>query len=199
MSPESLCYPVASDRSHLYFRGVTMPQGVRGKVKLAAPAFLVLVAGVQLTLARAQALTAWKGGGFGMFSTVDSRNARFLRIHLLAEGKETAVQLPRTAQVLAREIRSLPTTQRLQRLADTLAALSWVRPPAMGNQTPAAGEAGSTPDRLRPRAKDDPEAAGVPISGVKVELWRYTFDTRNAVLRAAPLAQAVASPPGAAR
>jgi hypothetical protein len=53
-----------------------------------APLVLIGIACLQLYLAHSHHLTPWKGGGFGMFSTVDSQGARFLRIYLLtAEGE----------------------------------------------------------------------------------------------------------------
>jgi hypothetical protein len=40
-------------------------------------------------------LTPWKGGGFGMFSTIDSQAERFVRLSVTIEGGETfAMQIP---------------------------------------------------------------------------------------------------------
>jgi hypothetical protein len=38
-----------------------------------------------------EGLTPWKGGGFGMFSTVDSQAERFVRLSVTTEGGETFV------------------------------------------------------------------------------------------------------------
>ncbi len=44
-----------------------------------------------------EGLTPWKGGGFGMFSTIDSQAQRFVRLSVTTEGGETlAVQDPPT-------------------------------------------------------------------------------------------------------
>jgi hypothetical protein len=42
-----------------------------------------------------EGLTPWKGGGFGMFSTIDSEADRFARLSVTTEGGETlAVPIP---------------------------------------------------------------------------------------------------------
>ena len=48
--------------------------------KLIVPALLCAIAVGQMTLARVSTLTAWKGGGFGMFASVDRPNNRYLSI-----------------------------------------------------------------------------------------------------------------------
>jgi hypothetical protein len=91
-----------------------------------APALLVAVAASQFWLAHARNLSAWKGGGFGMFSTVDSPGGRFLRIYLVTPRGEMPVALPPALAPLALECRTLPSAGRLGRLAGALAAGRWV-------------------------------------------------------------------------
>ena len=45
-----------------------------------APLILTMVAVTQVLVATISDLTPWRGGGFGMFSTLDSPNQRFLRV-----------------------------------------------------------------------------------------------------------------------
>ncbi len=49
---------------------------------LAVPALLVLIAVSQLGRAVVQDISPWKGGGFGMFSTLDRPTARSLELYL---------------------------------------------------------------------------------------------------------------------
>ncbi|HVX57896.1 MAG TPA: hypothetical protein VHA37_09290, partial [Candidatus Saccharimonadales bacterium] len=65
------------------------PRPLNRRLLIAIPIVaLVLIAGLQFVLATRYGLSAWKGGGFGMFSTVDSPDARFLRIYLItAQGR----------------------------------------------------------------------------------------------------------------
>jgi len=45
-------------------------------LKVITPALLIIVASVQIYLTSTTSLTAWKGGGFGMFSTIFQRKAK---------------------------------------------------------------------------------------------------------------------------
>jgi hypothetical protein len=94
---------------------------------LCAPILLVLVAISQRTLARQAGLSPWKGGGFGMFATVDSPSARFLRVYLVHGGEGLPVFLPDKLSPLAREVRTLPSRSRLEQLARSVAEGIWVR------------------------------------------------------------------------
>ncbi len=49
---------------------------------IAVPVVLVVVAAVQIALAELGTLTPWKGGGFGMFASVDAIGNRFLSVTL---------------------------------------------------------------------------------------------------------------------
>jgi hypothetical protein len=141
------------------------------------PAVMVAIATLQLSLSQAQSLTPWKGGGFGMFSTVDSRDARFLRVYAITADGELPVRMPRPMAALASEARSLPTRARFETLARQLAATEWV-----------AGD-DQTRTRLRARAKADAGLASIGVHAIRVEYWHYEFDAPARRLRAARLEQ----------
>lgn len=88
---------------------------------------LALVACGQIYLAETRDLTAWKGGGFGMFSTLDGRDNRRLIITLVrgngAEQRRVHAELPKDEKIrlLAERARALPTRERLQELGRALA------------------------------------------------------------------------------
>jgi hypothetical protein len=63
-------------------------------------------------------LSPWLGGGFGMFSTVDARDVRVLR---LEPGGEREVALPRAFDDEADRAATLPTDARLRALARAVA------------------------------------------------------------------------------
>jgi hypothetical protein len=143
-----------------------------------APVLLIVIAAAQIVLARAHALTPWKGGGFGMFSTVDSRNARFLRTYVRTEEGERPVQLPQRGQAPASRLKSLPTHATLVEVAQTLTDAVWVRV-----------EEGGSP-QLRPRRKTETMPA-VHIQAARAELWRYHFDVAARRLKAVKLDEVV--------
>jgi hypothetical protein len=95
---------------------------------------LALLLGVALThVYRVEVfhLTPWKGGGFGMFSTLDGLNNRRLLVslvrHRTGEKQGVPVELPRDGKLrqLVNKTRAMPTTERLQILADEIAKQPW--------------------------------------------------------------------------
>jgi hypothetical protein len=90
------------------------------------PLLLCAIACLQIYLAMTKSLSPWKGGGFGMFSTVDSPDARFLRIYLINGSQETPVLVPDSLKVLGREAQTIPSQALLSRLAERMAQGVWV-------------------------------------------------------------------------
>lgn len=189
-----------------------------------APALLAAVAASQLFLAHAHGMSAWKGGGFGMFSTVDSPAGRFYRIALLTESGEVRVALPAGLEPVAAKARTLPTPQRLRRVATVLAAGRWVpytlvpaeqqyaglhpaRPqddlmdparaaPAPPGDLPPA-QAPVTLAVLRMQAADEPPSPRqVAVRGVRLELWSTRFHPPSRTLRASRVASVTVPAPG---
>jgi hypothetical protein len=87
-------------------------------------ALLVGVALQQIWLASSAALTPWCGGGFGMFSTLDSRGGRVLRAVALGDGWEARLAIPAALEDAARRAAVLPSDARLDALARALAPLA---------------------------------------------------------------------------
>jgi hypothetical protein len=84
---------------------------------IAPVALLVAVACVQVTLTRTAGLSAWKGGGFGMFSTTDDSGRRHVRVFVRAtERSEEIAIAPSLADAAARAA-VLPSDGALARLA----------------------------------------------------------------------------------
>ncbi len=95
-------------------------------LKFGVPTLLTTVAIVQEFFSRKFHLSPWKGGGFGMFSTVDAPSARFLRIYLVSQQGKTQVRLPSWLGNLATEVRTIPTEKRILHLARELAQSNWI-------------------------------------------------------------------------
>jgi hypothetical protein len=93
-----------------------------------APALLAVVALVQIVTAHRRGLTPWKGGGFGMFSTVDMSPRRSLRIVLRDRGGRETLVDEETAAVGARgSLLALPDHRELRRLAQRALRQRWFR------------------------------------------------------------------------
>jgi hypothetical protein len=158
-------------------------------IRYAAPALLVIVALVQITVAHTTELTPWKGGGFGMFSTVDDPDARWIRCFVVVNGKNIPVATPPYAFHDATVAESMPSSSRLLRLALGLARVRWVteafdRDPKdpCPSPDPTANIRAWEPDDRAPAANEIAH-----VSAVRVELWRLRFDlpTRRLVARRA--------------
>lgn len=158
-----------------------------------APLLLVAVALLQLSLAHTQLLSPWKGGGFGMFSTVDSPGARFLRLRLLTEVGILPVQTPAVLRDDVDRLRTMPSEPAMLAFGRQLATGTWyVEQPAAGG---APERAEATPQRaaqiamLKPGERLPAGARVLPVRQVQVELWRYRFDTAKPGLVAEPVYQ----------
>ena len=78
---------------------------------------LLVVASVQVTLARTVGLSAWKGGGFGMFSTTDDSGRRLVRVFVNAPERSEELRIPASLDNAARRAAVLPADRQLSRLA----------------------------------------------------------------------------------
>ena len=83
---------------------------------------LVLVAGAQVALARSAALSPWKGGGFGMFSTTDDAARRRVRVFVSAPERSEEITIAPSLQDAARRAAVLPADYALSRLAKGVVA-----------------------------------------------------------------------------
>ena len=141
-----------------------MPATLRALLAYLPPAILAAVAINHLVLSQTSDLSPWKGGGFGMFATVDSPARRFLSGHLAADGKVLPISLPgddAAGDALTGAL-TLPSPERLDRLTDVLARREWYLNPATGTATPRSGR-GGTDRRIRPQA-------------IRLEVYRVLFN-----------------------
>jgi hypothetical protein len=88
---------------------------------------LVAVGLVHATRVWRSDLTQWKGGGFGMFSTVDSGASRRLHVRFEVNGRQREVGLPIDEELadMYRLTKRLPSTRNLAAFAETLARSVW--------------------------------------------------------------------------
>jgi hypothetical protein len=75
----------------------------------------------QLWLVEHEAMSAWCGGGFGMFSTTDGWGARHLHAVALGPAFRTSLELPEHLAEDAKRALALPSRERLRALAIALA------------------------------------------------------------------------------
>ena len=191
---------------------------------------LCVVALVQIGMVYAYDLTPWKGGGFGMFSTIDTTDARFVRLYVVVQGREIPAAPPMSLARHLVPVAALPTPARVQDLAQRLAGLPWVdaRPnrasfPQSTSESGRSSNAAMTSDGASTTSGSDgprsalplanplppvmprplteihqaraielgeplpPPEFVLPIEALRVELWRYQFDSATNMLVARKL------------
>ena len=150
-------------------------------IRYAAPALLVVVALIEITVAHTTELTPWKGGGFGMFSTVDDPDARWVRCFVVANGHAVPVSIPSDVERDVQVLQAMPSHPRLMRLAFHIARARWVteafdRDP---KEPPNPCAAAKLPPSIRAWEPDEraPKANELaPVRAVRLEVWRLRFD-----------------------
>ena len=83
---------------------------------------LIAVAIGQVVLVRAFDLTPWKGGGFGMFATLDHAAFRRVDVVVDAPGRSEALEVPPSLELDVARAASLPVPWLLTKLAAGVAA-----------------------------------------------------------------------------
>ena len=91
-----------------------------------APILLAVIATSQYVAVQKSSLSAWKGGGFGLFSTNDKPSSRILLIYLFVNGEWCLVRCPSRLKLEFEKIRSSPEIWRIQEFTNLLAQKSWL-------------------------------------------------------------------------
>jgi hypothetical protein len=89
---------------------------------LVPPVLLVVVGLCQVGLAKTAGLTPWKGGGFGMFSTLDHGAYRGVGVVIEAPDRSEAQDIPSSLEELAARTATCPSDSFLRRLAEGIVA-----------------------------------------------------------------------------
>jgi hypothetical protein len=82
---------------------------------------LVAVAIVQIALALRGPLSPWKGGGFGMFASLDGGSFRTLRVFVEAPERSEEILLPPSLRRLGAKVEAFPSDGMVARLAEEVA------------------------------------------------------------------------------
>lgn len=112
------------------WRDLARAGAVRSPVLRAAvaPGVLLIVLASHVSLRASSDATPWKGGGFGMFSTIDSPGTRIVRVELQSDLGAVPVAVPDRLEDQVAGVRAAPSTGRLVRLGEALAAQRWAVP-----------------------------------------------------------------------
>lgn len=85
------------------------------------PTFLLICIAVShFVLVRTEHLSAWKGAGFGMFSTTDGGSTRHFHVYAMRAGGKSEMKIPKQFSDIESRTRELPTDRRLNDFARTI-------------------------------------------------------------------------------
>jgi hypothetical protein len=86
------------------------------------PLILTIVALSQIGLAKTVGLTPWKGGGFGMFATLDHGAHRGIDVVIEAPERSEAQEIPASLEELAARAATCPSDWLLRQLGAAIVA-----------------------------------------------------------------------------
>jgi hypothetical protein len=96
---------------------------MRRRIAIAGPsALLCLIAGAQMILASTAGLSPWKGGGFGMFASIDGVPFRWVRLYVHAAERSEEIALPASLEDAADRVAAWPHRRAMDALAHAVAA-----------------------------------------------------------------------------
>jgi hypothetical protein len=81
------------------------------------PLLLLGVAATQMVLARTAHLSPWKGGGFGMFASVDGMPFRQVRVYVAAPSRSEELRIPASLEDATARAATFPHRRALEALA----------------------------------------------------------------------------------
>ncbi len=151
------------------------------------PIVLVAVASQQLFLASTRDLTPWKGGGFGMFASVDRLNYRAVHgTFVTSEGDvpfevHTLVEQGDYERITFVNARALLDERRGARLADIVAHGEWVIEDGVArldDWLPLGFDG--------PVVRSEEDGTMLPVEAIRLEVWRAAYRHGSGVLVPVP-------------
>ncbi len=146
------------------------------------PLIAILVVANQFYRVQNFDLSTWQGGGFGMFSSVDTIDSRFFKVYLQVDHETIPVQLKDGFNIPATIARAEPTEENLENLARQIYQANWIH----------SGTFTSNPykqDNYRPvlvnihKAHIEKTEQPVDIEGIVLELWKTRFDSKTNTIK----------------
>lgn len=147
---------------------------MKNRLHLVVPTLLVTVFCIQFYLVHNHNLTQWKGGGFGMFSTIDAPSERSLKIQLNTDHGPVSVNKYSIRELSVRDItkiEAIPSINKLEDIFQIIKSKTW-----SCNSFADNGEK----QRCRTAKIYDPEEESIPlqIESVTIGVERLTYDGR---------------------
>ena len=100
---------------------------MKNKILLNIPSVILLLVFIfQVYQVHFRDLVRWKGGGFGMFSSIDSGSSRFFRLFIKVDGKLKPAALPFNRGGIFQKALIYPSDQNLKEISNDLLQNTWI-------------------------------------------------------------------------
>lgn len=143
------------------------------------PVIAVLVIINQFYRVQTYDLSTWQGGGFGMFSSVDTINSRFFKIYLQVGNETIPVKTKGNFDKLITIALAEPTQENLHLLAKNIYAANWIHSGSFKQDSNAKNRYRSVLEIL-PAYRTLPNLELlIMVDGVMLEMWKTRFDSNT--------------------
>jgi hypothetical protein len=136
---------------------------------------LVLVALNQLYLVNLNQLSRWKGGGFGMFSTISER---FIHIHLINNQQIDCSEHPKDFSNSLLKLKIYPDYKKIEKLTKQLTTFTWVykQKKVLGRIEKSVEMVGRS-DTLTKTSKI------AAFEAIDLEVYKITFNNQTGIVK----------------
>ena len=137
---------------------------------------LLLVAANQIWQTNRENLSVWKGGGFGMFASV---NSRFSHIHLHDKEETNCAEFPTEHREKLRKVETYPTYNGLGTLLEDYRKGEWIYFSKLVKQKPQVAIRMIEPHEFEGDWNKDSLAR---FDRMSLEVWNIKFDGKNSLI-----------------
>ncbi|MGF1486532.1 MAG: hypothetical protein ACFBSE_05400 [Prochloraceae cyanobacterium] len=163
-----------------------LPKTIRFLQFWFVPTLLIVVALRQIILVSAVKLNPWKGGGFGMFSSVDRPSNRVIEvIGSTATGESIEIDLNFINNVISeQEIKLIKTVPRKKNLKKTAQKI-------LNSELRETTIKGLYRLEAKDNYSDRQTKSSVNLERVQIRIWRLQYDRERNSIRYEPLTETV--------
>ena len=146
-------------------------------------AVLLAVFALQFVTAQTTVLAQWKGGGFGMFSSVDTGVNRIVDVYFEVDGEVHPVTPPEAFDGDLQSLVPMPTEERAEEVAQGMLNSHWVEmpetvPPGLEGLQHEVEPATDRHFILRRGVHEEEDV--VQLDAVRLKVWKLEFEADDA-------------------
>jgi hypothetical protein len=131
---------------------------------------MLAVSLIQFVLIRKVHISPWKGGGFGMFSTINTPISHIVRVYNYSpSGEKQRIFIPEKLKPMETKIRHLAIEYYISNFKEAIKNEEWI----------LKKEAGNNAAIIIIKEQADAGAKTIALNNISVELWQYKFDPKN--------------------